>query len=338
LEAADFFYPAKQTSRDQPTAPLPLGGATAHASDRPTPAHAPSLPHHSALLRGAPPNNAAATSPPRPPAPAAQPTPVPPTSPAAQDLPAQIEVLHEQLRQAQKMSSLGALASSITHEFNNILTSVINYSKLGLRHRDPATRERAFEKILHAGQRAAKLTSGVLAYARKRGDRRQACDVIGLIQEALLLVERDLNKHRIRLHTRFEGRPQAVVNGNQIQQVLLNLIINARQAMQPGGQLLLSARSNPHTGMVELGVADTGSGIAPEKLPSIFEPFFSTKSGPDATGKGGTGLGLSLCRDIIEAHQGKIRVDSTLGKGTTFTLKLPAAGPKPAPAAQASRT
>jgi signal transduction histidine kinase len=113
------------------------------------------------------------------------------------------------------------------------------------------------------------------------------------------------------------------VNGNQIQQILLNLLINSRQAMPGGGRVMIRLAYDAENDMIDLVVRDNGAGIPADKLPKIFEPFYTTKSGPDASGKGGTGLGLSMCRDIIEAHHGRIRVDSTVGKGTAFTLKLP---------------
>jgi signal transduction histidine kinase len=95
--------------------------------------------------------------------------------------------------------------------------------------------------------------------------------------------------------------------------------------MPNGGQVTVKIAFDPATQMVELTIRDTGCGIEPDKLRRIFDPFFTTKSGPDASGKGGTGLGLSMCRNIIEAHQGRIRVDSTVGRGTAFTLRIPAA-------------
>lgn len=234
----------------------------------------------------------------------------------------QLHEMREQLLQAQKLSSVGALASSITHEFNNILTTVINYAKMGLRHKDAATREKAFNKILAAGQRASKITTGMLSYSRSQGDRQEPTDLVQLVEDVLVLIEKDLQMHRVRLQTDFFDRPFASVNAGQIQQVLLNLIINARQAMDGGGTLTVSVRSNTETGMAEIAVKDTGSGIPADKLPKIFEPFFSTKTA-DERGQGGTGLGLSLCRDIIEAHHGRIRVESAIGRGTTFTLKFP---------------
>jgi signal transduction histidine kinase len=121
---------------------------------------------------------------------------------------------------------------------------------------------------------------------------------------------------------KFVGRPQASVVPGQIEQILLNLIINARQAMPRGGRLRLEVRENPRTQMAEIKVADTGVGIPPEQLRMIFEPFYTTKE-PDEHGSGGTGLGLSVCRQIIEQHNGRIRVESVVGRGSTFTIKLP---------------
>ncbi len=262
----------------------------------------------------------------------------PETQDVVEQLQQQLQAMKQQLLQAQKMSTVGTLASSITHEFNNILTTIINYAKMGLRHQDAATREKAFNKILDASQRAAKITTGMLAYARNRSDRREPFDLVVLVQDVLVLVEKDLQKHRVSLETEFVDHPVAEVNTSQIQQVLLNLIINARQAMSGGGRLKISVRTNAAEGFGEIAVQDTGCGIPPEKLPHIFDPFFSTKQA-DEQGQGGTGLGLALCREIIENHRGRIRVESVVGRGTTFTLKLPlaarAVGSQPLPVQKA---
>jgi len=235
----------------------------------------------------------------------------------------QVEILKQQLAQAQNMTALGELVSTTTHEFNNVLMTIINYAKYGLRHQDKASREKAFEKILNAGNRAAKITNGVLGVARNRSTGRDATDLVKVIEDSLVLLEREMNKYRIKVEKQYEEIPEAFVNGNQIQQVLLNLLINARQAMPNGGRLLIKLLNDPRNDMIDLVVRDFGCGIPQDKLPHIFDSFFSTKAGPDASGKGGTGLGLSMCRDIIESHQGRIRVDSTPGVGTAFTIKLP---------------
>lgn len=234
--------------------------------------------------------------------------------------------LRHKLREAQKLTSIGVLTSSLTHEFNNILTTVINYAKLGLRHKDGPARDKAFDKILMASQRAAKITTGMLAFVRNKGDRRDSLSLVQLLEDVLVLVEKDLQKHRIRVETQFLDRPYAAVNAGQVQQVLLNLIINARQAMADGGTLTLTVRSNIEQGFGEVSVRDTGCGIPADKLNQLFTPFFTTKTA-DAQGQGGTGLGLALCKDVVDAHQGRIRVESTPGVGTTFTLKFPLVAP-----------
>ncbi|GAC1447886.1 MAG: ATP-binding protein [Isosphaeraceae bacterium] len=242
----------------------------------------------------------------------------------------EVEALRRQLVALQRVSSLGVLAGGICHELNNALTPILSYAKLGLRNPDPEYRRRAFEKILDAGQRASAITGGVLGLARPRADRREPTDMVRLVEEVLMLVNKDLSRGRVRLDFQAEGRPHARCNPAQIQQVLLNLVINARQAMPRGGTLQIRVVADSTGRGAEVSVADTGEGIAPADLRRIFEPFFTTKTGPDATGLGGTGLGLSVCRDIVEAHHGRLRAESRVGQGTTFTLRLPAC-PAPLP-------
>jgi signal transduction histidine kinase len=231
--------------------------------------------------------------------------------------------LRQQLLHAQKLSSVGALASSVAHEFNNILTTIINYARLAQRpNQDEATRVQAMEKILKGSQRAATIISSMLGFARNTSTKRETTDIVALVEEIIVLAEKDLSKHRVQVEKKYHGRPKAYVVPAQIEQVLLNLIINARQAMPRGGRLVIEVRDNPRTEMVELSISDTGVGIPPERLRLIFEPFYTTKE-PDANGHGGTGLGLSVCRQIIEQHHGRIRVESLVGKGSTFMVKLP---------------
>jgi signal transduction histidine kinase len=233
------------------------------------------------------------------------------------------EVLRKQLLQAQRLSSVGALASSVAHEFNNILTTIINYAKIGLRAQgDDATRSESLEKILKGSQRAATVINSMLGFARKNSAQRELTDVVALVDEVLVLADKDLRKHHIQVETRYQCRPKAAVVSGQIEQILLNLIINARQAMPRGGRLRIEVRENMPARMAEICISDTGIGIPPDQLRMIFEPFYTTKE-PDEHGHGGTGLGLSVCRQIIEQHQGRIRVESMVGKGSTFTVKLP---------------
>jgi signal transduction histidine kinase len=236
-----------------------------------------------------------------------------------------LEGLRRQVIALQRISSLGVLAGGIFHELNNALTPILNYAKLGLRNPDPAYRERALTQIVEASQRAAAITRGMLGLSRPGGslDHREPTDLVRLVQEVVLLVEKDMARHRVRLDVKLTGNPSARVNPAQIQQVLLNLLINARQAMPQGGTVRLRLGFDATGRRAELNVADTGVGIAPGDLRRIFEPFYSTKTGPDTAGQGGTGLGLAVCRDIVEAHHGRLRAESRLGQGSTFTLILP---------------
>jgi len=236
----------------------------------------------------------------------------------------EIDALKKQLDQSQRMTALGELVSTTTHEFNNVLMTIINYAKMGMRHDDKQTRDKAFDKINNAGMRAAKITNAVLGMARNRSEHFELTDVSKLIDESMVLLEREMQKYRISVDIDIDKDiPEISAIGNQIQQVLMNLLINARQAMSEGGQLVIKLKKNLKNNTVDLSVRDYGPGISQEKLRKIFDPFYSTKSGPDETGKGGTGVGLSTCKNIIEAHGGKIRVESSLGKGTCFTLMFP---------------
>ena len=228
------------------------------------------------------------------------------------------------------------MVGTTTHEFNNVLMTILNYAKMGLRHKDTPTRDKALEKILAATNRAAKITNSILGFARNRSQSLEPTDLKKVIDDSLVLLEREMAKYRIRVETTLESTPPAMANGNQIQQVLLNLLINARQAMQNGGTIMIRLAYDAASQTIDLMVRDTGSGMPPEVLHRIFDPYYSTKAGPDATGKGGTGLGLDACRDIIEAHKGRIRVESTVGRGTAFTIKLPAAIAAPVPPAPAA--
>mgnify|MGYP002078290394 FL=1 len=234
----------------------------------------------------------------------------------------------------QQFVSLGELVGTTTHEFNNALMTIINYARMGLRHTDEATRTKALEKILCASGRANKITNSVLGMARNRGNRFETTCLATIIEETMVLLEREMQKYRISVDYELASVPQVRAIGNQIHQVLTNLLINARQAMRDGGRIIIKLSYDAEANLVDLCVRDFGTGIPAEQLPKVFESGFTTKSGRDASGKGGAGLGLFAVRNIIDEHGGKIRVESTPGVGTAFTIRLPAinktvAGPIP---------
>ena len=237
---------------------------------------------------------------------------------------AEVASLRRQLLEAQKAATLGELLGTTTHEFNNALTTVLNYAKLGLRHRDQPTRDKALERILSASTRAAKITASVLGMARGGSARMEPVNLELLVEDVLVLLEREMTKYRVQVEREFAPVPKVSANPGQLQQVLLNLLVNGRQAMPQGGRLIIRLAHDALLGAVDLMVRDTGCGMTPDVMRRMFEPHFSTKAGPDETGKGGSGLGLTACREIVEAHKGRIRVESAPGKGTAITIRLPA--------------
>lgn len=243
----------------------------------------------------------------------------------AEELRQQVAALRSQLEHSQRMSTIGELASTTTHEFNNLLTTIVNYARMGLRHKDEPTRDKALQKINDAATRATKVASSVLAMARSRAGGFEPVSLGAILDDTLHLLGRDFQKHRIALETDVASAlPLVVGSSTQLQRVLVNLLVNARQATRSGGSVRVKLHYDAAEHEVVLQVRDSGSGIAPELLPKIFDPYFTTKDGPDASGQGGTGIGLSSCKQIIDAHNGRIRVDSGVGKGTAFTIRLPA--------------
>ena len=243
----------------------------------------------------------------------------------------QLEYLRDQLTDSQRLATIGTIAAVIAHEFNNLLTPICSYSQYALSSAesddpDMALIRKALSKAFASSTKAGKICTSMLSLARGEssfGD----VSVQKLVDEVLQVLARDPQKDGIAL--RVQVQPELTVEGDpvQLEQVLLNLLINARQAMLgKGGSLTIKATAEGADGReVKIQVIDTGAGIPSKLLDKIFEPFFTTK---EATRKGevkGTGLGLAICRDIIEHHKGRIEVASELGKGTTFTIYLPTA-------------
>lgn len=239
----------------------------------------------------------------------------------------------EQFRQAQKMEAVGQLAGGIAHDFNNLLTAILGYSELLLDRVDgQAELAQDVEEIQRAGQRASGLTRQLLAFSRKQVLEPQTLDLRHVVGEVEKMLRRLIGEN-VQLQTISTPDVHHVkADPGQIEQVLINLAINARDAMPMGGTLTIGLtnavtpkelrRSNPTLAdtCVALKVSDTGSGMPPEIQARIFEPFFSTKS----PGKG-TGLGLSMVHGVVTQSGGCITVESQLHRGTCFTIYLPGA-------------
>jgi two-component system NtrC family sensor kinase len=236
-----------------------------------------------------------------------------------EDMTARVQ-LEEQLQIAEKMASIGLLAAGVAHEINTPLAGISSFTQMLLRDADPDDpRTRLLEKIERQTFRAAKIVNGLLNLARPPQTEKGPVDLNAVINDVLSLVEHQFAAHRITL--RKELAPAAlIVRGveHKLQQVFLNLVLNARDAMPKGGWLRISTRAEGDQAIVE--VEDTGVGIPREHLARIYDPFFTTK----AIGQG-TGLGLSITYGIVQEHEGTIRCESTVGRGTCFSLTLPLA-------------
>jgi two-component system NtrC family sensor kinase len=241
----------------------------------------------------------------------------------------QLKSTQAQLLQAEKLSAIGQLVAGVAHELNNPLTSVIGYAQLleeeVLEHgqiRDSTTLAQDLRRIAEESERAARIVRNLLAFARRQVAERAPHDVADLFARVMSLRAYELRLNGVEVVADFTpGLPTAVADGGQIQQALLNLVLNAEQAMRGRAlrRLQVGARFNEQAAAVELFVTDTGHGIDRGTLSRIFDPFFTTRDVGE-----GTGLGLSICYGIVRDHGGQIMVDSKVDVGTTFTVLLPA--------------
>jgi len=233
--------------------------------------------------------------------------------------------LKSQNLQLQALANLGSATCMIAHEINNLLTPLANYAALAVQNPDDQKLAgKALDKTVRNCQRAAKIMQSMLAMANGQKQQRETVWAKALVEEVFTCLCRDFAKDRIKVEIHVDDTLQVTCIPVQIQQVLMNLVLNARDAMLPGGgSLRVSATADAEH--VDLIVSDTGSGITPENLKNIFRPFFTTKTGKDrpADSNSGSGVGLAFCRRIVDAHGGEITVQSQVGQGSTFTIRLP---------------
>jgi two-component system, NtrC family, sensor kinase len=230
--------------------------------------------------------------------------------------------LEAQLSQADKLSSIGLLAAGVAHEVNTPLAVISSYTQMLAKQlqRDPQ-KSGLLEKITRQTFRASEIVNNLLNFSRTSGSEFTAVDVNKVITDTLALLEHQFRTARIEVRPELAAEISPIEgNSGRLQQVFLNLFLNAKDAM-PGGGTLSVATSNGD--MVSVRVSDTGSGIAPEHIQRIYDPFFTTKATAREGQNRGTGLGLSVTYGIIQEHAGKIRVESRPGSGTTFALDFP---------------
>ena len=232
--------------------------------------------------------------------------------------------LRSQNVQLQALANLGSATSMIAHEINNLLTPLANYAALASQNLDDKELVvKALNKTVSGCQQASKVMLSMLAMANGQAQKQEPTGLRGMVEQVFNCLCRDFKKDGIAVEIRIPDDLAVTCVPVQIQQVLMNLILNAREAMLPGGGTLKITAAQEGQD-IRLTVSDTGKGIAQENLEKIFKPFFTTKSRrTDALTSSGSGVGLAFCKRIVDAHQGEISVTSQLGQGTTFHIRLP---------------
>ncbi len=254
--------------------------------------------------------------------------------------------LEQQLTQAEKLSSIGLLAAGVAHEVNTPLAVISSYTQMLTKQLKMDERNAkltpVLEKITQQTFRASEIVNGLLNFSRTGSAEFTRVDINTMLRETVTLLEHQLRSGRIEVQLELAALPTIQGNLGKLQQVVLNLIMNAKDAMQERGFGSIAIATEQRSGIVEIRVSDDGSGMPPEVLRRIYDPFFTTKSSPKEGQRKGTGLGLSVTYGIMQEHAGKIHVESAVGEGTTFRLEFPAPDaqsaprePQPAPSAEA---
>lgn len=235
----------------------------------------------------------------------------------------ELQQVQDQLIRAGKMAALGELAAGVAHEINNPLTGVLTFSSLMLKKVDANHPwKKDLENIVQQTTRCRNIVRGLLDFARQRKPDKKQCDIHSLIERTLTLLVNQAPFQNIKIVKEFkQDMPMILVDPDQIQQVFMNILINAADAMSKNGGTL-TIKTDLKDEIAEISFTDTGCGMTKEQLSKLFTPFFSTKD----PGKG-TGLGLAISYSIIQNHNGDIEVESEFGKGSTFRIKLPVEKP-----------
>ena len=231
--------------------------------------------------------------------------------------------LETRLSRLQALANLGTLTAMVAHEINNILMPLGNYATVALQNpQDKELTEKALKKTAFNSGRASEILESILSIVNGEAAVKKTCRLKPLVDEVFSCIGRDFNKDAIKVKIDIPDNLDINVVPVQMQQVLMNLILNAREAMLPNaGTLSIKAFRQPHTVVIE--ISDTGSGITPENMEKIFKPFFTTKTKNTPAAREGSGLGLIFCKDVITTHNGTIEVESPQNQGTKFIITLP---------------
>jgi two-component system NtrC family sensor kinase len=231
----------------------------------------------------------------------------------------ELRIAEAEVIQGEKLAAVGQMAAGIAHELNSPLTGVLTFTQL-LRNKTPQGPDAEdLDLVIRETKRCAAIIRRLLDFARQKTPENQPASLNKVIEETVRLVERSAALQRIEIATQLDPQlPELLIDPDLIKQVLMNMLVNSQQAIGEGGRIQVSSHLHADAQKAEIVISDTGCGIPPENLPRIFDPFFTSKE----VGKG-TGLGLSVSYGIVRSHGGEIRVESTVGEGTTFRVYLP---------------
>lgn len=225
--------------------------------------------------------------------------------------------IQKMMMQQEKLASIGRLSAGVAHEINNPLTTILTSTLLlqeDFDQSDPIYRE--LQTVADEALRCRKIVASLLDFARQSRPTKKLTNLNDTVTQSFMLTRKQAAFKDVDIELALEENlPDVYVDKDQIEQALINLVLNAAEATEPGGKIRLSTRWNKQAGEIEIAVCDTGVGIPPENLDKIFDPFFTTT-------ENGTGLGLAVTHGLIEQHGGTIEVDSTVGQGTCFTIGL----------------
>ncbi|HPG30803.1 MAG TPA: ATP-binding protein, partial [bacterium] len=233
---------------------------------------------------------------------------------------------HNKLLHSEKLSAVGQLASGIAHEFNNILAIIKSYAQLVLLQLDSSPDyTEIMTEIDNQVKRGSNIVKSIMAFSRPREMVKELCDIKTLINRVIKIQNNFLELENIEIFTNFNYDSLLYVDANQIEQVLINVVLNARHAIAPKKKGIITVSAEEKNGYITITVTDTGIGIPEDKIKKIFEPFYTTKGarGNNNLNIGGTGLGLSVCYTIIKNHGGFISVESKINEGASFMISLP---------------
>ncbi|MBN1942784.1 MAG: HAMP domain-containing histidine kinase [Phycisphaerae bacterium] len=239
-----------------------------------------------------------------------------------QRLTRELNMVRGQLRHCERLLTVGTMTAMVVHEFNNLLTPIVNYAQMAQRNAEMTPK--ALDRAIAGGKRAADICRAILGMTRHNSTPETFC-LRDMLQETLTAMAREPRRDGIDLSLDVPKDISVTLRRVELQQVLLNLILNARDAvMEHPTPRRIEVSARRRDGLLTLTVTDNGVGIAPEHLSEIFKPFFTTKTQPlGGVHRKGNGLGLALCRDIVEGFGGTLRVRSAPGQGAAFTVQLP---------------